>query len=540
MKYIQLYLFLGLSLICGSCDDFLEESPTGSLTTESEVTSYDAGVAYATGAYRSLPEWSEGTSEWGGNLIGAMEYATGKAYSQYMGARLWKFESDAESGDEDYFNYPWDNWYQGVRDCNLAIEQIPGVSGFSDNDKLKYLGEVRTLRAFYYFCLVRHYGDVVYNVKTLSDAGQAEQPRSSLKTIYDKIIVPDLEFAVGESALTDGRSTDGRVSKDAARAVLADVYLTMAGYPYQEVNPDTTKAWCKDGLWSMTEYPVSTQSAKDLLQKSKIQLDALYGKYPIGDFGDLNNPAMNNLGGAIFQIQYMAGVTNFPLQFFLPMTSYVSVYSTETGTNIPSQAYYDSFDPADLRIADRAYFYYSDTKAKKYDSNEGPAAKFSIPYLYKYYDEEAVKETGTSGLNFSLYRYADILLMLTEVNWSLRQLGVGVSDGDIVKGINEVRIRAGLPEFSASGLDLKDIMSERAYELVFENKMLWDMRRTRQALVDGAGQFEAIENFIGHQPTSFNYEFSKKHLLSPISGNEIKNNRQCAQNYGWQPVQQGQ
>lgn len=537
MKYIKLYLFLILGLILGSCEEFLKEVPTGSLTTESEITSYDAGVAFATGAYRALPGWTSGTSEWGGNQAGAREYFTGKAHSQYMGARLWKFEADDQSGEEDYFTGPWNNWYQGVRDCNLAIEMIPGITGLSPDDQSRYLGEVRTLRAFYYFCLVRQYGDVVYNTSVLSDASQAEQPRSSLKTIYDKIIVPDLEFAVNESTLPDIQSTDGRVTKDVARAILADVYLTMAGYPYQDVNADTTKAWCSEGLWSMTEYPVNTQSAKDLLHKSKVQLDALYDKYPIGDFSDLNNPEMNNLGGAIFQIQYMSGVTNFPVYYWIPMTSYTSVFTIETGTNIPSMAYYDSYNPADKRIQDRAYFYYSDTKAKKYDVNESPADKFPMPFLYKYYDVEAIKVTGNSGLNWNLYRYADILLMLTEANWSLRQLGVSVSNDDIIKGINEVRVRAELSEYTAGELTLKDIMSERAYELVFENKMLWDMRRTRKALVDGSGQFEALENFVGHQPTNFDHQFSKKHLLSPISATEIKNNRQCVQNYGWAPQQ---
>jgi hypothetical protein len=313
----------------------------------------------------------------------------------------------------------------------------------------------------------------------------------------------------------------------------------MAGYPYQEVNTDPAKAWCEQGLWSMAEYPVNTQSAKDLLQKSKTQLDALYGKYPLGEFGDLNNPEMNNRGGAIFQIQYMSGVQNFPVYFWLPLNSYVSGYTIETGTNIPSPAYHESFNPADKRIQDRVYFYYSDTKAKKYDVNESPADKFPVAYLYKYYDYEAVKETANSGLNWNLYRYADILLMLTEVNWSLRQLGISTSDNDIVKGINEVRARADLSEFAAGDLTLKDIMSERAYELIFENKMLWDMRRSRKALVDGQGQFQALENFIGHQPTNFDHQFTNKHLLSPISATEIKNNRQCTQNFGWQPVQSG-
>ncbi|MCL4483656.1 MAG: RagB/SusD family nutrient uptake outer membrane protein [Bacteroidetes bacterium] len=540
MKYILL-LVLGLGITLGSCQKFLEEIPTGSLTDQSQITSAPGGIALATGAYRALPTWTNGAVWWGGNLMGALEYNTGKAYSQYQASELWKFETDVESGDSQYFTLPWNNWYRGVRDCNLAIKMIPGVTGLSAAEKSKYLGEVRTLRAFYYFCLVRQYGDVVYNTSVLTDVNMAAQPRTSLKTIYDKIIVPDLEFAVNESGLVDEKST-GRVTKHVARAVLADVYLTMAGYPYQEVNAgaDTTKQWCTQGLWTMTGYPVNNASAKDLLQKAKTQLDFLYGQYPIGDFSDLNNPAMDNKGGAIFQIQYLAGTTNNGvIGPCLPLASQIALFD-ENGTVIPSLAYHASFAATDKRIQDRVYFFYNDTKSTKYDASEVTPVKFPIPCIYKYYDKQCIKVTGQSGLNFNLYRYADVLLMLTEVNWSLRQLGVAVPDADIVKGINEVRARAGVPTYTASGISLLNIMSERAYELIFESKMLWDMRRTRLALVDGVGQFTALVNLVGHQPTNFNFPFTAKHLLSPVSSTEIDNNRLCLQNFGWSPKQVGQ
>jgi hypothetical protein len=364
-----------------------------------------------------------------------------------------------------------------------------------------------------------------------------------LKAIYDRIIVPDLEFAVNESQLVDGRSTNGRVSKYVARTILADVYLTMAGYPYQEVNadPDTTKQWCTQGLWKMTQYPVNTQNAKDLLQKAKTQLDFLYEKYPIGEFSDLNNPQMNNKGGAIFQIQFLSGsVSNGAVAVALPLASLTSVFGGEFGSFVPSLEYHNSYSLADKRIQDRVYFYYNDTKSLKYDINESPAGKFPLPFLYKYYDYNAIKFSGSSGLNFNLYRYADVLLMLTEVNWSLNELGVAQPETDITKGINEVRARASLGSLSASSISVKNIMAERAYELIFENKMLWDMRRTRKALVDGSGEFSSIVNFVGHQPTSFNYQFSVKDLLTPVSSVEIDNNRQCLQNFGWTPKQVGQ
>lgn len=534
MKYIFIIL-LGLGLMLGSCDTFLEETPTGSLTDESQITSASGGQALATGAYRALPEWTDGAVWWGGNRVNALEYATGKAYSQYQGAELWKFEQNSETGDSEYFTKPWDMWYKGVRDCNLALKMLPGVTEFSEEQLSVYLGEVRTLRAFYYFCLVRHYGDVVYNTEIVTDVADAPRERTSLVKIYDEIIVKDLEYAVNTSALADVQSSDGRVTKHTARAILADVYLTMSGYPYQEAITDTTKAWCAEGLWTMTGYPVNSTSATSLLQKAKVQLDYFYGKYELGSFADIRNPAMDNQGEAIFQIQYVASLRNNNLiSTTLPLASQVSMFGDENGTGIPSVAYYESYAAADIRIQDRVYFFGDDTRSLKYDPNESPAAKFAVKFLYKYYDTEAIKVTANSGLNFNIYRYSDILLMHSEVNWALGNVGE-----DQVKGINMIRTRAGLPTFQPGTLSLLDIMSERAYELVWENKMLFDMRRTRTALIDGAGEF-GIEDFVGHQPTSFNYEFSPKHLLAPISSTEIDNNRLCTQNSGWLPQQEGQ
>ncbi len=541
MKKILLVI-MGLGLILGSCQKFLEENPTGSLTSETTITSAAGGLALASGPYRSLGNWVDGGDSWGKNLAASLEYATGKAYTQYQASILNLYENNSIAGDFDYFINEWNNWYRGVRDCNLSLSMLPDVTGLSAEQKSDYIGQVRTLRAFYYFNLVRYYGDVPYNVSVLTDITQASRERSSLKTIYDKIIVPDLEYAVNQSTLADAPSTDGRITKLTARTLLADVYLTMSGYPYQEINAanDTTKKWCADGLWTMTEYPVNTTSSKELLQKAKTQLDFLYGKFSLGTYDDLHNPAMNNKGEAIFQAQFLAGTRNNGIvQVSLPLASQISL-NDENGTFVPSQAYHDSYNAADKRVQDRQFFFYSDNISTKYDANEGPASKFPMAFLYKYYDKNSIKVTGQSGLNWTFYRYADVLLMQTEVNWTLNQLGVSVPANDITKGINEVRTRALLPTYASVDVTLKSIMAERAYELIFESKMLWDMRRTRKALKDGSGQFDGLENFVGHQPTNFNYQFSAKHLLSPVSGTEIDNNKLCLQNFGWAPKQDGQ
>jgi hypothetical protein len=537
----QSLLLLALVMMLGSCTKFLKENPTANLTSDYTFTTAAEGTALVVGGYRSLSTYTGGGGDYGNYLPSTLEYLTGLAWSSDSHPLINKFQSNQLSGStlSDFDNF-WNNNYQGVKDCNNAISKIPGIVEWTPNDKSNYMGQVRTLRALYYFNLVRYYGDVVMDT-ALSTFAESQQPRASLKTIYDEIIIPDLEFAVS-SNLADVPSTGGYVTKLVARAILADVYLTCAGYPYQEVATDAAKPWCTDGLFSQSAYPVNTPGATSFLQKAAEQLNLLYGRYTmVSTYRDLHNPSLNNKGESIFQIQYISGVnemTGFMGSLLPPAIKAASL--TEYGTLIPTIGYYNSYTPGDLRTQERQMFYTKDNVATQYDATNPPVT-FDQPYVFKYYDSASFKTSGGhSGLNFTLYRYSDILLMLTEVNWTLRQNGISVADDDVLKGINAVRARAQLPAYRIGDINLLSIFSERAWELIFENKMLWDQRRTRKCLIDGVGSFSGIENFVGHQPVSFNFKFSNMNLLSPISQAEIANNSKCLQNFNFLPKQAGQ
>lgn len=514
----------------GGCTEFLNEVPTNQLTTSADLTSIEYKEPFTIGPYRRLQNWTSGAGDWGNNLPSTLEYPTGGAYTDEPHVLFDKFRTNQVTGSLlDDFNNQWFYWYSGVQDCNLSIKQLPLIN-MSETELNKALGEVRALRAFYYFCIVRYWGDAVLVTEPVTDVWATEMPRTSLKTIYDEIIIPDLEFAVAN--LPAGRSTNGRVTKDVARAILADVYMTVAAYPYQEVATDPTKDWCGTAAWSAHAYPVA--SGLEFLKKAQTQLEALYNnEYTLGTYDDLRDPAMNNKGEAIFQVQYNATLGgNGVIQPSLPLLSGISP-KEENGTFTPWVGYYNSYSDEDLRKQERQFFFTWDTKF----NNVEDTVRFDVPYLYKQYVPSAVKGTDGSGLNWSHYRYGDILLMLTEVNWALKQLGQAVSDDDIVKGINEVRARALLAPYTASEVGLKEILAERAWELIFENKMIWDQRRTRRCVVYGDGEITGIQNFVGHQPAIFNFAFAPMHLLSPIPSNEISRNRFAQQNSGYLPVQ---
>ena len=528
LRFTMLLVIFLIAL--GGCTDFLKEVPTNQLTTAADLTSLEYKEPFTVGPYRRLADWTGGAGDWGNNIPSTIEYPTGGAYTTEPHVQFDKFMHNQVTGSLlDDYNNPWLNWYSGVQDCNLSIKQLPLIK-MSETDLNKALGEVRTLRAFYYFCIVRYWGDAVLITEPITDVWATQLPRTSLKTIYDKVIIPDLEFAVAN--LPAGRSTIGRVTQDVARAILADVYMTVAGYPYQEVASGPEKDWCGTGAWSMQNYPVAT--GVEFLKKAQTQLNALYNTvYKLGTYADLHDPAKNNLGEAIFQVQYDKALKgNGAIQPSLPLLSAISP-KEENGTFTPWVGYYNSYSKNDLRKQERQFFFTWDTKY----SNVKDTVRFDVPYIYKQYVTASVKSTDGSGLNWTLYRYGEILLNLTEVNWALKQLGQAVPDNDIVKGINEVRARALLAPYTASQVGLKEILAERAWELIFENKMIWDQRRTRKCVVYGNGEISAIQNFIGHQPAIFNYAFAPMHLLCPMPGNEIARNGLAKQNSGYLPAQ---
>ena len=526
-KLIRYTMFLVVILVSlSACDEFLEEVPTEDLTTSADLSDRQFGEAFTMGAYRQLSNWTGGARDWGNILPNTLEFPTGGAYTVEPHAQFDKYSTNQVTGDLlDNFNNQWTNWYRGVQDCNLALEQLPQVV-LSESEFNQLDAEVRTLRAFYYFCIVRYWGDAILLTESVTDVFASEMPKTSLKTIYDDLIIPELEGAI--SKLPAGASSNGRVTENVARAILADVYMTVAGYPYQEVATDPAKDWCGTGSWAAQTYPVA--SGKDFLIKAKAQLDMLYGQYSLGTYDDLHDPAMNNMGEAIFQVQYDKELgTNGVLQPSLPLLTAISK-SDENGSFTPWVGYTGSYAVGDKRAEERQFFF-------TYDYHiDDPSLMITFDrHLYKYYVEDAVKTTFGSGLNWSHYRYGEILLSLTEVNWALKQLGDPIADADIVKGINEIRIRAELLPIDAAALTLKDILSERAWELIFENKMLWDQRRTRKCLVYGENEISAIEDYIGHSPELFNYSFAPQHLLSPIPGNEMARNDEMAQNSGYLP-----
>jgi hypothetical protein len=326
-KYI--WIATAILLTC-SCKKFLDENPTNFLTPESQVSSSKVARAFADGAYQNLQSSMLGgqPSSYGGNTWNLMEFATGKANSDLGQTGFVSFQTLTYTSTSFYFDTWWQNLYKGIGACNLALQKIPDINAadLTDEAKTNMLAEVHTLRALYYFFLVRMYGAVPSVAELPNGVDTLNVSRTPAKDIYNNIIIPDLLLA--EKSTLPWQDATGRVSMGAVESILADVYLTYAGEPVKGGD---------------NYYAESAKRSLNVIQNGG------YSLFP--EYTDMINPANKNKGEFIFQVQYAASVpsTNPLTALTIPNYSGISQYSDEYGSVYPTDAFYNSFPDGDKR-----------------------------------------------------------------------------------------------------------------------------------------------------------------------------------------------
>jgi len=490
MKQIKYIAIAAAIFLTASCKKFLEEKPTNFITPESQLSSLKVAQAFTNSAYQSLQGSMLGgqPSSYGGNTWNLMEFMTGKANSDLGQTNFNLFQNLNYNATSFYVDTWWQNLYKGIGYTNQAIQSIPGITaaGLTPAAKTNMLAEAHTLRALYYFFLVRMYG-AVPNITTVpTDVNTLNVSRSPAKNIYDSIIIPDLLLA--EKSTLPWKDITGHVSMGAVESILADVYLTYAG------------AAINGGA---TNYAESAKRSLAVINSGA------YSLFP--EYRDMIKPGNKNTGEFIFQVQYAASVpsTNPLTPLTIPNYSGISKYSDEYGSVYPTSQFIASFPAGDKRVQERQFFYTNYPSIKT-----GATVTFKGPYIYKWFDSVAVTNTVKSDLNYSLYRYADVLLMYAEAE----NRADGSANAAALKAVNDVRARAQLtPVGALSQSDFEhEVWLQRYFELCFENKMWFDMLRTKKVHNDVTGNWD---DFVGHK-TVFNATFTEKQLLFPVPKQE--------------------
>lgn len=497
IKFFSQLILSGTLVLCGvSCSDFLEEPDRSNFTMENYFTKPEHAESVVNSIYENL------RNVLGGGFGGApwmmLEFATGLANTELGQAQNSIFVRNlVNNSDNGYGATYWTSHYRGIANANLAIAKIPGIS-MNEAAKKRYLGEARFLRALYYYDLVRIFG----NISLITEPVDLKSPdlyptQVSPEEVY-KVIVADLIEA--EASGLPYTDATGRVSLGAVKSLLSSVYLTMAGFPLQK---------------GAEYYKKAADKAKEVVDSGKFSLFSSYD--------DLRNPAKKNIGENIFMAQYVAFVLPSNWQTsIIPYNQGISAYTDETGAIFANKEFVESYENGDKRAAEKQFYYTSFSLR----SDRTKTRNLGGYYLYKHFDTEAQLSTTSSGLNWTMMRYAEVLLTYAEAENEANGPSAAVYEA-----VNAIRRRAQLPDLAGlTKAQLREaIWKERWYELSFENKTWYDMTRLRKAFNVTTKKFE---DFVGHK-FSYGPVLKERELLFPIPTAEIRNNNKLKQNTGY-------
>lgn len=486
IRYGLLVVTTGAIWMTG-CRKFLDETDPSNYTEDTYFTKPEHARSSVNAIYASLREPMSG--DFGGGPWTMTEFATGQAATDLGQAVNSYFVKDLHNtADNAYGDNYWKNYYKGISNANLSIAKIPGIA-MDVAEAKRLLGEAHFLRAWYYFNLIQMFGNIPLVTDPVDLKSDQLRPKQAAPEDVYKLIVDDLKTA--EEAGLPWTDASGKVTLGAVKSLLAKVYLTMAGYPLQKGNQ---------------YFDLAAKKAAEVLDSKQFKL--------FDSYGDLHNPAKKNIEENIFMIQYKTQVIPGTWQsLIIPYNKNISAYSSETGGIYATADFVRSYDSADLRAKEGQFFFTEFTN----QDNRNQKVNLGGYFIYKLFDVVAQTTTANSDINWSLIRYADVLLVYAEAANEVNGPGAKAYDA-----VNQVRARAKLPALAGLSKEQfrESIWRERWYELCFENITWFDMARLRKAFNLNTKGFD---NYVGHK-FSYGPVLTERELLFPIPSTELRNN----------------
>jgi hypothetical protein len=508
MKYTRFYKALSLLLTgafltgISGCSDFLDEQDPSNLTPDSFYTIPDHAEAALAAVYADMRfignDGGIFSSTWQ-----LLEAPTGTSTTETaQNSDLNNLYGLVYDGRTQHLINYWNGLYRVIANANLVIDKVPGINPMDDAQKTKVLGEARFLRAWAYFYLVRLWGDVPLITLPQTAASEDFRPSPSSKEVVYDLIVEDLKIA--ENSGFPWMDISGRASLAATKSLLAQVYMTMAGFPLSK---------------GASHYQLAAEKAEEVINYS-IGNPLLLNLFP--DYKSLHNEELDNRLEHIFMLQYNVVVAGNPMNNMFPNFKPVTFAGPSgTGSTVPTIEFYESYEPGDLRAVNQEGFFYT-----SYFTN-GSGAPFDLgaPYIFKHFNQTALGKEGVPGtrnnnLNVPLIRFAEVLLLYAEA-----QNEVGGPNALAYESMKRIRDRAKLTtppigQFTKETFR-EAVWRERWHELCYEQITWFDMLRLRKVYNELTNGFD---EFVGHINQSSKEPLQAKHLLMPYPLPEMQNN----------------
>lgn len=487
------FLPLMVILATSACNKLLEPTPQGIVQLDKLFTTRDGIITAVNGSYAPLLDLYKGQ----------MQQLTDLASDDVW---TWRNELDPDlyiiQPNSTYNQNVWVPHYLGITRANAVIDNLENVTDFTDPIVKKAVeGQAKFIRAFYYFNLVRLFGDVPLIIKQIKTRDDAEQPRTAIKDIYVQI----------KADLTD------------AIALLPATYPASAGM--EKGRPTTYSANALKALvhLELQEWEAVKTATTEIITKGSL----------LATYAASFNGSTENSTATFFEVQYggVAAATTSAYSLNISPSSLAggaSMLPTDDdmkgkGGGLSSgNGIVQAFEPGDLRKAvDISGF-------DVVNFLDATRPKGSLYYIYKYYN--AADPRGFSTWNYPVIRFSEILLTRAE---ALNEIGYE-ANSEAFSLVNQVRIKAGLaaltPATISNQLLLREaIRKERRTELAFEAKRYFDLNRwgTLSSVIQK--QMDYLSRTFPENRTIAHPITGKKYFLYPIPATEFINNARLGQ-----------
>jgi hypothetical protein len=487
MKRIVGYILIATVGLLSACDKKLDQNPISQQATATFYSNQTDFIQGVNAAYSGLRTWPD-------RMLNLSETRSDNLYAiSDGGVREWEGINSFHKtiAGNSYVTEAWSGNYSSIFKVNTFLENLSlkGADVITDAGlRVRLEAEARFLRAFYYFDLVRWFGQVPLIEKTLTPAEALQVGRAAVNDVYSRII-SDLQFADTSLPETYTAATDkGRATKYAAKGLLALVYMTRSGPTYNIKGP---------GL-GVNEWQLALNLLNQIINSKKYTFSTSYT--------DIFSYDKENNGEVIFDVQYSTGSTPVVGSTFAwllaPDTWFQSLgKGTQGGLTIRpvSNDLLNSYETGDTRKAfsiQSGYTYNGVTESrsffKKYiDASKTPANRLDWP------------------INFIVLRYTDVLMLKAECILH----GATGTQTEVDAIVTQVRGRAGLGP--VTNVTLSQLMEERRKEFAAEGTRWHDL--VRSGLVTTVMPAWITKEDVAHvmQPFQTNY------ILYPVPQSEL-------------------